>query len=836
MLLKKFEQIEKIKEGYLVRGDTANIKLVFLTDDVIRIRVSFAKTFPEESYTLVTTAWEDRMDELLKEERRRIVPLDIACMEEADRIWFETKTLRLVMKKEPLAFSLYTKDGTVIYRDLAERAYERDHLGRIAHYTCIDPKKEHFYGFGETSGELDKMGRRMRMSPKDAIGHDPAMAEALYKHIPFYIRIHETTLHAVGLFYHNSYDAVFDMGNEISGYWERYAYYQADGGDIDLFVINGPRTEEVLERYTLLTGRMAMPTKQSLGYNASTMYYAELDSDCDKRILEVIDQHFKERMYVDNFQLASGYSAGEEDRLRYVFHWNRKRFPEPEKFLQEMERKGVNVIPNLKPGILKRHPYRKKFEEADAFLKTPDGKEPYVGRWWGGAGRFLDFTNPSARKVWQELLKEQILRKGVKTIWNDNCEYDGVEDREAKCDFEGGTGDMARLKILQSNLMAFAGKQAFAEVYPQERPYQINRAGFAGIQRYAQVWGGDNRTSWETVKYNIAEILGMGLSGLANTGCDIGGFAGGAPEAELLLRWIQNGIFQPRFCLNSANDDNTVTQPWMYQEINEQVRAAFALRCRMIPYLYSLMREAHLNGKPLMRPLFFEFPEDVACYSDKHMTFLLGSSLLVANVVEKGAKVREVYLPAGCTWYELGNRLAPYRGGQTIEIPVTLDSIPMFLRGDGILAASEDLRRIASDQVRNLTLLISDEKDCGFTYYEDDGHSREYEKGGFSQVEIRVCAGEKCVIRFQKTGKAELPLEHITLELVSKEKGAYWVEADGRRIPEFMLEPQWEQAEEGWYYRMSDRVIRVKFRWPKKERFEVVISREKFDLIGMNEE
>ncbi len=118
------------------------------------------------------------------------------------------------------------------------------------------------------------------------------------------------------------------------------------------------------------------------------------------------------------------------------------------------------------------------------------------------------------------------------TVWNDNCEFDG-EDRNALCDCDGRKKTMAEMKIIHSNMMAYVGKQALAEMYPNERPYIINRAGYAGIQRYAQVWGGDNLTDWRTVKFNIATILGMGLSGCANMGCDISGFAGPAPEGEL---------------------------------------------------------------------------------------------------------------------------------------------------------------------------------------------------------------------------------------------------------------------------------------------------------------
>ena len=239
-----------------------------------------------------------------------------------------------------------------------------------------------------------------------------------------------------------------------------------------------------------------------------------------------------------------------------------------------MNARGINVIPNLKPGILKRHPYIDLFERNDVFIKTPDGKAPYYGRWWGGEGRFFDFTGPKGRDTWKQLLEENILKMGTKTVWNDNCEMDGVEDRDASVRFRGQEGHHGRAEDPPLQPDAYTAKHALAEVYPGERPYIINRAGYAGIQRYAQVWGGDNLTDWRTVKFNIATILGMGLSGCSNMGCDIGGFAGPAPEAELLLRWLQNGVLQPRFCLNSANNDNTVTQPWMYEENLPYIREA----------------------------------------------------------------------------------------------------------------------------------------------------------------------------------------------------------------------------------------------------------------------
>ena len=137
-----------------------------------------------------------------------------------------------------------------------------------------------------------------------------------------------------------------------------------------------------------------------------------------------------------------------------MFNWNHKRFPDPKKFFENMNARGINVIPNLKPGILKRHPYIDLFEKNDVFIKTPDGKAPYYGRWWGGEGRFFDFTGPKGRDTWKQLLEENILKMGTKTVWNDNCEMDGVEDRDAQCDFEGKKGTMAELGRRQPHRLA----------------------------------------------------------------------------------------------------------------------------------------------------------------------------------------------------------------------------------------------------------------------------------------------------------------------------------------------------------------------------------------------
>ncbi|MCR5537120.1 MAG: DUF4968 domain-containing protein [Succinivibrio sp.] len=832
MFIKALQSIESIPEGYLIKTESAYVKLVFMTEDIIRFRVSFDHRFQEQSYGLVHTCWADDFDEVLKDERTRSESLKVPYEDEGEDLVFTTSSLRLKLHKSPFYLRLYNQDNQLIYSDLKERAYDQDQLGRLTHYSLFDYQLDHCYGFGEKTGKLDKKGRHMRMAPKDAIGSDPEFGEPLYKHVPFYVRVSEQHLHALGLFYNNSHDAVFDMGNERSGYWDSYCYYQTDGGDLDLFLINGPTLTEVTQRYTFLTGTQAMPTKQSLGYTASTMYYTELDKDCDKEIYRVIRKYRQEQIPIDNFWLASGYTSGEQDNLRYTFNWNRRRFPDPEGFIQKMTEDGINVIPNLKPGVLEHHPYLEYYRQQDAFVKTPDGSQDYIGRWWGGAGRFVDFTSKKGRSAWQELLKKQILTKGIQTIWNDNCEFDGVEDRNAQVSADGCGGTMAGYKPLQANMMAYAGLKAFKEVYPNMRPYLISRAGFAGIQRYAQVWAGDNLTSWRTLKFNIATLVGMGISGMANCGADIGGFAGPAPEAELLLRWIQNGIFQPRFCINSANSDNTVTQPWMYPSMLPYIREAYQLRYHLMPYLYSLMRQSHVDGLPVMRALCAEFPEDLRSYSDEHYTFMFGPALLVANVVEKGASERRLYLPGGSRWFDLSRHFQAYEGGQEISCPVDLKSIPLFLREGAIIPSSHDFKDNATTPVRNLDLLIEGSKDCEFTLYDDDGCTQDYLRGAYSELKISVKAGARMQINFQHQGSYQTRLERMLLKVVSLKRSALYVAVNGEKLPQFLIEDDFKASSQGWFYANEENLIYIKYPALSSD-YTVEVSSEKFDLIGM---
>ena len=821
------------KDSYFsVMTNSVEIRILFLTDSILRIRAGFDGDFAEESYSLVMTAWEDRMDDFLKGRRTRVEAAD-AVLSDGDReAVIEGRILKVVVEKDPFRICVYDKEGTLLHADIVDLAYMEDSNHRRIHTSEISPE-DCFYGFGEKSGSFNKAQKFMSMSPKDAMGYNPRETDSLYKHIPFYIKLNRGTRKAVGYFYHNTCECDFDMGREKSNYWKPHSRYRTDGGDIDLFLIAGPSVRQVVERYTDLTGKSAMLPRYALGYLGSSMYYPELDNDCDDAILDFIDTTREEKIPVDGFQLSSGYCTVETDKgiKRCVFTWNKKRFKDPREFFAQMEKRGVTVSPNVKPGILLIHPKLDEMKAKGMFIKASDSDEPGIGTWWGGKGVFADFTNPSTRTYWKEMLKENVLEYGTSSVWNDNCEYDSLVDKDCRCDFEGKGGTIGQLKSVMSNIMCHITDEAIHETFTNTRPYIVCRSGHCGIQRYAQTWAGDNLTCWDSLKYNIATILGMSLSGVANQGCDIGGFYGPSPEAELMVRWIQNGIFQPRFSIHSTNTDNTVTEPWMYGDCTDYIREAIGLRYQLSPYLYSLMERAHETGLPIMEPMCSAFQEDVKCY-EEGVDFMLGDSLLVANVVEKGAVSRKVYLPEGETFYDFYTRSA-YEGGRIVELPVDLGSIPLFVRSGAIIPMAEDrLDNLKTQQAEHLRILCAADRDGRFELYEDDGISMDYEKGGFLKTSITMTAGERTVLDFHQEGHYETAVKTLYLDMIHREKAPYWVKADGETIPHFLHRRKFEDADCGWYYSQRLKSVQIKYPNPKKD-YQVIVSFEQFDLIGM---
>ena len=828
-LCKEIQAMERLDGAFLFHTNCADIKVCFVTDEIVRVRVAFDRKLDEESYVLSTTAWEDRLDSLFPEERTRLNPVQPQVTETGEGYTFQTAAVRLEVTRSPLCFKLYDKDGDLLYSDLAGTPYTLDSNRRVTHYSSM-AEDDCFYGFGEKAGLLNKNKTFLRERATDAMGYDAEKMDTLYKHIPFYIHLSRATRKAVGLFYHNFYESVFNMGCEKSNYWSRYTYWQADGGDIDLFLVAGGSIAKVVDNYTLLTGRPALLPKRALGYQGSSMYYPELEKDSDDAVLDFIDTIKEEGFPIDGFHLSSGYTS--YNNKRCVFVWNHDRFKDPRAYFAAMNEKGAQNVPNVKPGILLCHPWFDEFASKGVFVKDSQEDTYAVGKWWGGDGAFWDYTSPEGRKAWKEYLTANIIDVGTDSVWDDNCEYDSLLDKDSRCCFDGKGGTIGQLKPLMSTLMCKLGAEAVVEHNPKARPYIVCRSGSSGIQKYAQTWCGDNFTSWKTLRYNIPIITGMGLSGQPNEGADIGGFHGPAPEEELFVRWVQNGIFQARFSIHSASNDNTVTEPWMYRNSAGLIRDAILLRYRFTPYLYSAEYEANQTGAPIMRPLVYEFQDDPKVY-DESFLFMFGRDILVANVLEPGAKTWKVYLPAGCKWYDWNNHFTCYEGGQTIEIPVDMSSIPMFLREGAIVPmADNQLMSMANDHMTDLHLTIIPGAERTYTLYDDDGVTNDFKDGVCRKTKIHVSGTDVVKVDFAAEGSYTDFVERVMVEMVRKDRSPFWITLDGRKLEHFLNRRKFEAAAEGWYYSQTKKAVLVKYANPRKD-VTLTVSFEDFDLIGM---
>lgn len=825
----KYLGMDRQEGAYLLHTNCADIKVIFVTDEIVRVRASFDKEMAEESYVLATTAWEDRLDPLFEGERTRVQPVEPVVEEDDAKIVFRSAKVSLVLEKSPLCLKLYDEEGTELYSTLAGNPFVLDSNKRVVHYSRME-EEDCFYGFGEKAGNLNKNKEFIRQRATDAMGYDATKMDTLYKHIPFYIRLNRGTQKAVGLFYHNFYESVFNMGREKSNYWPRYTYWQADGGDIDLFLIGGNTLARIVDNYTLLTGRPALLPKRALGYQGSSMYYPELEKDSDDAVLDFIDTIKEEGFPIDGFHLSSGYTS--YNNKRCVFTWNTERFKDPAKYFAAMNEKGAQNVPNVKPGILLCHPWFDEFKAKDVFVKDSKVDDLGIGMWWGGEGAFWDFTKPEARRIWKDYLIENVIAVGTDSVWNDNCEYDSLVDKDCRVDFDGKGGTIGQLKPIMCTLMCKIGGDAVIEHNENARPYVVCRSGSAGIQKYAQTWCGDNYTSWTSLQYNIPIITGMGLSGQPHEGADIGGFAGPAPDEELFVRWVQNGAFQPRFSIHSASNDNTVTEPWMYRKSAGLIRDAILLRYRMAPYLYSAEYESTQTGAPMMRALVYEFQNDEKVY-DENFEFMFGKDILVANVIEPGATSKKVYLPAGCKWYDWNNNFACYEGGQTIEVPVTMETIPMFIREGAIIPmADNQLMSMERDHMTALHLTLAPGGDQTYVLYDDDGVTNDFRKGVYRKTTINMSGKDVVKVSFKAEGEYTDHVENVVVEMIRKDKSPFWVALGDQKLEHFLNRRKFEAAASGWYYSQSKKAVLVKYPNPKAD-VTLTVSFEVFDLIGM---
>jgi len=640
------------------------------------------------------------------------------------------------------------------------------HGDGVAHYQRRF-KEERYYGLGEKAGPLQRTGKRYEMRNLDAMGYNAESTDPLYKHIPFTITRRPDV--SFGMFYDNLSSCWLDLGNEIDNYHLPYRRWQAESGDVDYYLFLGPQVLDVTKAFVRLTGKTLFGPKWSLGYSGSTMHYTDAP-DAQNQLMSFIKLCEEHAIPCDSFQLSSGYTSIKNKR--YVFNWNYDKVPQPKVMSQAFHDAGIKLAANIKPCLLQDHPRYQEVVEQGLFIKDSEQNSPERSIFWDDEGSHLDFTNPATVKWWQNGVTTQLLEMGIDSTWNDNNEYE-VWDGEARCYGFGQEIAIKNIRPVMPLLMMRASLEAQQAFAPEKRPYLISRSGCAGMQRYVQTWSGDNRTNWNTLRYNTRMGVGMSLSGLYNVGHDVGGFSGDKPDAELFVRWVQNGVMHPRFTIHSWNDDQTVNEPWMYASVTPAIRSAIETRYRLLPYFYTLLWQAHADDEPMLRSTFLDHEHDAKTFEECD-DFMLGRDLLVASVVEEGQREREIWLPEnGAGWYDYYTGQW-YSGGQTIVVDAPLERLPLLVRAGAALPHSARITHVlaSADNVRELKVYPL--QGTGVSHgslFEDDGESWGYQQGNalWLSWEIR-CTADEIHVSFSRKGDYQPAWSEMKLTLPAGEK------------------------------------------------------------------
>lgn len=764
--------------SFKLHENTTTARILVLEQDIIRVVIT------DNEVPVVKNTWlvAPGMEDIPMEGRNRFDLSPFTCPSfemiiDSNQVTIETKKLLLRIDLDGFKITWFSKlengEFVEIAKDRYTQAYNFDgSLGDGTFHYLTRTLNEQYFGLGEKAGNMNRHGKRYRMLSVDPMGYDAETTDPLYKHIPFYITRNMETKISHGIFYDTMSKAVFDMGQEMDNYHGFYRYYQSQAKDLDYYIILGPTVQEVVKKYSWLTGKTIFPPKWSLGYSGSTMAFTDAP-DAQTQMKKFIENCEEHDIICDSFQLSSGYTS--IGNKRYVFNWNYDKFPTPKEFTKEYRENGVRLCANIKPALLVSHPMFTDLAQNKLFVMNQEN-EVELAQFWDEIGAYVDFTNEAAFDWWKVQVTKQLLEFGIDSTWNDNNEYE-IWTQNVKVNGFGEEIEFEQLRSIQTLLMMKASFEAQKAYAPEVRPYLISRSGTPGMQRYVQTWSGDNYTSWKTLKYNIKMGLGLSLSGVYNTGHDVGGFAGPAPEPELLIRWIQNGILHPRFTIHSWNEDQTVNLPWMYEESTEIIRQQIHFRNQLIPYFYNALYNAHTNYEPIIKPTFYDFESDVKTFEEND-DFLVGNSILVASVIEKGQRERNVYLPKyESGWYDF-NSGQWYEGGQEVIIPAPLNQIPLLIKAGSIIPINSAEVTFKTKNRDERTFLLYPQKTTGtaqYTLFEDDGLTSYYEEN-HTLIKVEMNATEAEIqLEVQLEGNFKLPYSQIQFVLPINEKRPLFV-------------------------------------------------------------
>jgi len=726
--------MQKNGSVYTARGPQGFLHILFYSERIVRFVYSADSGVPTSTEAVVA---EPR--EIKAELRNNEMVTDL---------------LTIKVDETSLAVKITGPDGMVLSEDIAVDGGER----------WVKKKKlweKGIYGNGEKYSWINQLGTSTFNYNSDVLFHhsihNPLIAD-MHTAIPFYLGVSPGC--AYGIYFDNSCRTDFDFAKTDP----EIISFRASEGNLDYYFIYGPSVDEVVGSYTLLTGRPGLPRKCFLGYHQSRYSY-----ETREEVLSIAENLRKYDIPCDVLYLDIAYMDAYK-----VFTVHPEQFKDFKGLLKQLRQMGFAVVVIVNPGVKVESGYEVFEEGRDQgyFVTTPQG-DLYQGEVWPKPAAYPDFLRSEVRQWWAGLHRE-LLDSGVEGIWNDmneptdfTQEIGTLPDEMVHLDDEGNKRPHYEVHNLYGLLQTRATQQALEQYRPNQRPFVLTRAAFAGSQRYSALWTGDNASTWEHLEISIPMMLNLGLSGYSFSGADVGGYRGDC-SGELIVRWTQAGSLLPYF-RNHSEIDTARQEPWEYSaEVFEIVRKYIRLRYRFLTYYYNLMRESALKGTPAVRPLFYYYQDDPRTYNISDQ-FLLGYGVMVCPVLRPGVERRLAYLPEGL-WHDYWTGKV-YRGGREIICAAPLDTLPLYIRAGTILPQDSIDGSVNVEQTgKILTLHCYAGEEGVYRLYLDDGYSFACKKGSFSEIEYTIDDHPLHPVVGRKTIKEDYPLPELKIAIHSCQK------------------------------------------------------------------
>jgi alpha-glucosidase len=706
------------------------VRVQLYSPTIVRVRISNQPFRDDFSYAVVASP----------------AGASIKPVQTAEDIRFSTDSLKVVIGKKPFSIRFYTPDDKVISED--EPGMGTSWIGtEVTTYKHMQDG-ERFIGLGEKTGNLDRKGSAYTNWNSDVYGYTVA-ADPLYSTIPFYIGVHHGLQY--GIFFDNSFQSDFNFGASNN----RFSSFGARGGEMNYYLIYRPSVAGIISDYTWLTGHMNMPPLWSLGYQQNRYSYYP-----DAEVFRIAHTLREKKIPADGITLDIHYMDAYK-----LFTWDKDRFPNPERMIDSLAKMGFKTTLIVDPGIKveKNYPAYESGIKENIFLKYADG-QPYTGEVWPGWCNFPDFTSEKGRNWWKAQITSYT-NAGVAGIWNDMNEIATWGQKmpgNVLFDYDGHPTTHLKGHNVFGLQMARSSYEATRQAL-KKRPFILTRAGYAGLQRYTALWTGDNRAEDAHMLAGVRLLTSLGLSGVAFTGMDIGGFTGN-PTPGLYTRWMQLGAFVPYFRNHTALNTKSA-EPWSFgEDVLDITRNYINLRYRMLPYLYSTFYEATQDGLPVVRSLAIDYTHDAKIYNPVFQNqYLFGQSLLIMPQ-ESEQSFAKVYFPEG-DWYNFYND-DPEKGNTEKLLELSPSLLPVYVKAGSIIPMQSLIQSTIEKPSDTLVLHIyNGAKANAFDYYEDDGDSYRYEQGDFYKRKIQFDPAGKSIRLDKVSGSSSSKYRFIRIAL-----------------------------------------------------------------------